>query len=80
MRRFAGGIFSYTDGHRQIMGQQITVQRKLSEQKVADKAGLSVSYLSMLERGVRMPPLDTLETLAKALGVQPLDLLRAPKR
>jgi len=52
-------------------------QRKLSQQMVASKARLSVSYISMLERGERTPPLETLEVLAKALGVPPLDLLEA---
>jgi ribosome-binding protein aMBF1 (putative translation factor) len=49
-------------------------QRNLSQQAVAQKAKLSVSYISMLERGARTPPLETLEVLAKALGVKPLDL------
>jgi transcriptional regulator with XRE-family HTH domain len=50
-------------------------RRKLSQQAVAEKSKLSVSYISMLERGARTPPLETLEVLAKALGVKPLDLL-----
>ena len=52
------------------------LQRKLSQESLAGKAGLSVSYVSMLERGQRSPPLDTLEGLAKALGVSPLALLQ----
>ncbi len=55
----------------------VRTRRKLSQQTVADKAGLSVSYISMLERGVRAPPLETLEAVAKALGVPPLNLLQA---
>ena len=51
-------------------------QRNISQQAVAKKARVSVSYISMLERGQRTPPLETLEVLAKALGVAPLDLLR----
>jgi transcriptional regulator with XRE-family HTH domain len=49
--------------------------RKLSQEALAAKAGLSVSYISMLERGQRSPPLDTLEVLAKSLSVKPTDLL-----
>jgi transcriptional regulator with XRE-family HTH domain len=52
-------------------------RRKLSQQTIADRAGLSVSYISMLERGVRVPPLETLEAVAKALGIPPLDLFQA---
>jgi transcriptional regulator with XRE-family HTH domain len=51
---------------------------RLSQQAVADRAELSVSYVSMLERGQRSAPLDTLEILAAALHVHPLDLLRTP--
>jgi transcriptional regulator with XRE-family HTH domain len=57
----------------------VRMRRKLSQQTVADKAGLSVSYISMLERGVRVPPLETLEAVAKALGVPPLNLFQAGK-
>jgi len=53
-------------------------QRKLSQKAVARKAGVSISYISMLERGERTPPLETLETLAKALGVSPMYLLQEP--
>jgi transcriptional regulator with XRE-family HTH domain len=52
--------------------------RKLSQAALAKKAKVSVSYVSMLERGARVPPLDTLETIAKALGIPPLALLQRP--
>ena len=55
----------------------LRAKRQLSQQEVAKKAKISVSYVSMLERGERTPPLETVETLAKALGVPPLDLLQA---
>ena len=51
--------------------------RKLSQATLAKAAGVSVSYVSMLERGQRSPPLETLEALAKALRVSPLELLQA---
>jgi transcriptional regulator with XRE-family HTH domain len=54
----------------------LRASRELSQQEVARNAGLSISYISMLERAERSPPLDTLETLAKALRVAPADLLR----
>jgi transcriptional regulator with XRE-family HTH domain len=57
-------------------------RRNLTQQALAAKVRISVSYVSMLERGERTPPLDTLEALAKAMAVSPLDLLgeSAPKR
>jgi transcriptional regulator with XRE-family HTH domain len=51
--------------------------RKFSQEELAKKARVSVSYVSMLERGQRSPPLDTLEVLAKALSVKPTMLLEA---
>src|SRR6266511_4411496 len=54
----------------------VRAQQKLSQQAVAKKARVSISYVSMLERGERTPPLNTLETLAKALDVSPLYLLQ----
>jgi transcriptional regulator with XRE-family HTH domain len=52
------------------------LRRKLSQEALASKAGLSVSYISMLERGQRTPPLDTLESIAKALAVSASALLQ----
>jgi transcriptional regulator with XRE-family HTH domain len=51
------------------------LRRKLSQEALAAKAKISVSYVSMLERAQRSPPLDTLEVLAKALSVSPTSLL-----
>ncbi len=50
---------------------------KLSQEALAARAGLSTSFVSMLERGQRSPPLDTLEQLAKALRKKPAELLGA---
>jgi transcriptional regulator with XRE-family HTH domain len=52
------------------------MRKKLSQEALAAKAGLSVSYISMLERGQRTPPLDTLESIAKALSVTATTLLQ----
>ena len=49
---------------------------KLSQADVAKKAKLSVSYISMLERGERTPPLETLAALARTFKVKPADLLK----
>ncbi len=58
----------------------VRTSKKLSQEAVAVKAHLSVSYISMLERGERTPPLDTLETLAKALAVPALELLQEGRK
>ena len=62
-RRFAGNV------------RRLRSKRKLSQKALADKIGISVSYVSMLERAQRSPPLETIEKMAKALGVTPANLL-----
>jgi len=49
--------------------------KKLSQRVLADSVGISVSYVSMLERGQRSPPLETIEKMARALRVKPAFLL-----
>lgn len=46
-----------------------------SQEALAIKAGLSTSYVSMLERGIRTPSLEVIEALGKALRVDPVKLL-----
>jgi transcriptional regulator with XRE-family HTH domain len=55
--------------------RRIRSKKKLSQKALADKVGISVSYVSMLERGQRSPPLETIEKVAKALSVPPATLL-----
>ncbi len=47
----------------------------MTQTGLAAKAGISASYVSMLERGERSPPLETVECLADALRVDPVTLL-----
>ncbi|HSM92307.1 MAG TPA: helix-turn-helix transcriptional regulator [Anaeromyxobacteraceae bacterium] len=54
---------------------KLRLKNKLSQKALARRVGISVSYVSMLERGHRSPPLETVEKLAKALGVPPPKLL-----
>ena len=42
---------------------------KMTQEDLAEKAGISVSFLSMIERGERSPHLETLGRIAKALQV-----------
>jgi transcriptional regulator with XRE-family HTH domain len=55
--------------------RRFRAKKKLSQKALAERIGISVSYVSMLERGQRSPPLETIEKLAKALGVPPGTLL-----
>ena len=59
------------------IGQAIQLarsKRKLSQAALAKRAGISVSYLSLLERGRRDLPLSTLQRIAAAL-VMPVEIL-----
>lgn len=47
----------------------------LPQEKVAARAGLHRTEIGLLERGERVPRIDTLVKLAGALGVPPGDLL-----
>jgi transcriptional regulator with XRE-family HTH domain len=50
-------------------------KQNLTQTALAKKTGLSVSYISMLERGQRSPPLDTIEVLAKVLKLPAASIL-----
>jgi len=53
--------------------------RKLTQERLAEKAGLSVVFLSLLENGRRTASFDSLVKLAKALNVGLEDLVRGIK-
>jgi transcriptional regulator with XRE-family HTH domain len=50
-------------------------KKGISQRSLADNIGISVSYVPMLERGQRSPPLETIEKMARALKVSPAVLL-----
>jgi DNA-binding XRE family transcriptional regulator len=47
----------------------------LSQEQLADRCGLHATEISRLERGVREPRLSTIVRLARALEIQPSQLL-----
>lgn len=47
----------------------------LTQAALAEEAGISVSYLSLIERGLRSPQLETLDQIARVLGVSTGELL-----
>jgi transcriptional regulator with XRE-family HTH domain len=50
--------------------------RRMTQQQLADKAGISREFLNRLERARMDPSLTTLEKLAKALRVKVADLVK----
>lgn len=76
-----GGGDSEGDDGRLAFGQRVRALRLaagLSQERLADKAGLHRTYVSSLERGLRNVGLDNILRLAKALEVSPTDLFEDP--
>lgn len=55
--------------------KELRTNKDLTLKGVAERSGLSVSYLSDIERGRTKPTLNTLEALADALDMSVIDLL-----
>ena len=61
------------------LGRKIKALRLAStttQERLAERADISVSFLSMIEGGRRLPHLSTLARLAEALGVPLFELFR----
>ena len=54
--------------------QQIRLAKKLTKGKVAELAGLDISYIGKIERSEKIPNLRTIVKLADALEVQVKEL------
>lgn len=64
--------------HRRLLGEAVRHSRKVagfSQEKLAEKAGLSTVFISRIERGVESPTVDNLLKIAKALGLRARDLI-----
>lgn len=57
-----------------IKVQQIRLAKKLTKGKVAELAGLDISYVGKIERNEKIPNLRTIVKLADALEVQVKEL------
>jgi transcriptional regulator with XRE-family HTH domain len=67
----------------QISFSQVLKQKRLalglSQEKFAEKVGLSMRSVSLLETGKQQPTLSTLNNIARALNIKPSELLRLIK-
>lgn len=55
-----------------LLGERIKKERienNLTQERLAERANLSVSFLGQIERGDRKPSLETVVNIANALGV-----------
>ena len=55
--------------------KNLRVRRALTQQELADRAGISSNALNRIERSKAEPHMSTLRKLAKALDVDPTELL-----
>ena len=61
------------------VGKNIKYKRKeknLSQEKLAEKIGISRNYLGMIERAEVNVPMLTFYSIAKALDIEPYELLK----
>jgi transcriptional regulator with XRE-family HTH domain len=64
---------------RIILGKQVRFfrqQRQLSQAALAEKADISITFLSKIERGIKYPTSDTVSAIANSLGVEVYELFR----
>lgn len=65
------------------LGEVVRERRRalsLTQEQLADAAGLHSTYISLIERGMKSPSLDSIEALGRALGVPAHDLVKAAER
>jgi len=55
--------------------RELRLERGVSQEKLAELAGLHRNYVGILERGMQSASLDAICKLARALKVRPADLL-----
>lgn len=70
-----------TQEHRQKFGtrlRQLRLRAKLSQEQLADRAGLHRTYIGSVERGERNISLENIHALAGALGVDVRELFKEP--
>ena len=54
--------------------RQVRKERKMSQEELAHLAGIAVSQVGRIERGVLNPSISTLFAIARALEVEPKEL------
>lgn len=60
--------------------RDVRLRQDLSQEELAHAAGRHPTFISMIERGLSSPTLDTIVLLARALHVRPSELLKRMER
>jgi transcriptional regulator with XRE-family HTH domain len=64
------------------LGQALRAKREklgISQEELAELAGVDRTYVSILERGLKSPTLETFERICSALGTLPERVLEAAR-
>ncbi len=51
--------------------RKLRKEKKLTLEELSKKTGLSLSYISLIERGLKNPSLKALEKIAECFGINP---------
>lgn len=57
------------------IGKKIRTEKKITVRRLAESAQVAPSTISKWENGSAIPDLTVLDLVAKAMGVQPFDLV-----
>ncbi len=60
--------------------REARLQRNVTQEELAARGGLDVSFISRVERGLQAPSLEVIVALAKALGTKAHLLVLAAER
>jgi transcriptional regulator with XRE-family HTH domain len=59
-----------------VVLRNLRTKRGLSQEALAEKAGLHPTYISLIERGIRKPTIDAAQSLAVGLGLTLSEMVR----
>lgn len=65
------------------IGNVLRVKREklaVSQEELAERAGVDRTYISILERGLKSPTVETLERICAALGTLPERVIEEARR
>ena len=60
--------------------KRLRKEQKLSQERLALKAGIERAYMGLIERRKSSPTIDTLDKIARVLKVSPDELLKPPTK
>jgi transcriptional regulator with XRE-family HTH domain len=60
--------------------KEIRLNRKMTQERFAEFLGISVDFLSLIERGINAPSFETIERMARTLRLPVRALFEFPER